>query len=119
MYRSTLKALICAAVTVILAVGIAPAAMAENGPYATGSLALQGGSGVFTFNYTTCAGAVATNGTFIRFRNTPLRGCAVRLVDSRTGRSVELCVGTGVIPMAVQESPMVRIEPGTSVPCRP
>lgn len=119
MYRSTLKTLICATAAVILAVGITPAAMAETGPYATGSLALQGGSGVFMFSYTTCAGTVATNGTFNRFRNTPLRGCAVRLVNSRTGRSVELCVGTGAVPPAVQESPMVRLEPGTSVPCRP
>jgi hypothetical protein len=118
MYRSTLKAIIYAVTVVLLIVGIAPAAHAEPGTSAVGSLTLQGSS-VYSLAYTTCDATSATSGTFTRFRNNPLPGCAVQLVNRRTGESAKLCTGTGTIPSAVQESPVVRVGRGTSAPCRP
>jgi hypothetical protein len=117
MYRSTMKAIIYAVTVVLLIAGIAPAASAEPSTSAVGNLTLESQSSTSSVSYTTCAVIIPMDGTFTRFRNNPLPGCAVRLINPLTRKSARLCTGAWTIPPEVRESPVVRIEPGTSVPC--
>jgi hypothetical protein len=67
--------------------------------------------------YTSCAvpRQLPVQGQVRSFANQPLAGCQVVL--SRGVRSQVLCAGRGTVPIDLQISPQVRIQPGSSPAC--
>jgi hypothetical protein len=66
-------------------------------------------------SYTSCSSRAQVTGQVRSFDNRPMAGCQVVL--ARASATFELCVGRGQVPAAFQNDPLVRIEPGSSVPC--
>ncbi|MFI9556987.1 hypothetical protein [Nonomuraea endophytica] len=96
------------------ALGAAPASAA-----AQGRLVLTTDTGVsHVVTYASCAqpsNTVGVNG-LAAFQNTPAPGCAVSL--RKGAQSHVLCVGRGPIPAPFRDGATIRIQQGTSFPCR-
>jgi hypothetical protein len=77
------------------------------------------GAVVTSLTYVGCPGTGrihAVSGTVDSFGNVPADGCEV-VLRNKAGGTFELCIGSGSIPAAFQQSPLVRIQPGTSFRC--
>ena len=80
---------------------------------------LHRGEVVTTLPYEGCPRPGRThlvNGTVDSFDNVPADGCEV-VLRNRAGGTFELCIGSGSIPAAFQQSPLAQIRPGTSFRC--
>ncbi|MFI6296262.1 hypothetical protein ACIBEJ_32030 [Nonomuraea sp. NPDC050790] len=107
-------ALLLAGFAAAVALGSTPAAAA-----APGRLVLTTDTGLSRlFTYPGCAqpSNVAGMNGLATFDNAPAPGCAVSL---RKGTAAHvLCVGRGTIPAVFRDGATIRVQQGSSLPCR-